>query len=102
MLRPVESGLGGHEEGVFGVDDMVENTSLSLLKLGRTAWPKRATFSDFGRFEKDRVSEKLNRKGVWTQRDMFALGHVIVCILSVQQDKNDGETSRPFCCRVRL
>ena len=29
-LRPVESGLGGHEEGVFGVDEGVEKTSLPL------------------------------------------------------------------------
>ena len=28
--RPVEAGLGGHEEGVFGVDDGVENVSLLL------------------------------------------------------------------------
>ena len=27
-LRPVKAGLGGHEAGVFGVDDGVENTSL--------------------------------------------------------------------------
>ena len=26
--RPVESGLRGHEEGVWGVDDGVENTPL--------------------------------------------------------------------------
>ena len=28
--RPVKAGLGGHEEGVFGVDDGVENASLPL------------------------------------------------------------------------
>ena len=27
-LRPVKAGLGGHEAGVFGVDDGVDNTSL--------------------------------------------------------------------------
>ena len=30
--RPVESGLRGHEEGVSGVDDGVENTPLPFRK----------------------------------------------------------------------
>ena len=47
--RPVESGLGGHEEGVFGVDEGVEKASLPLLKRGRTGWSVCATFSDFTR-----------------------------------------------------
>ena len=29
-LRPIESGLGGHEDGVNGVDAGVENASLPL------------------------------------------------------------------------
>ena len=29
-LRPVESGLGGHDDGVWEVDEGVENTSLPL------------------------------------------------------------------------
>ena len=45
--RPVEAGLGGHEEGVFGVDDGVENAWLPLLKRGRTALSVCAAFSDF-------------------------------------------------------
>ena len=45
--RPVEAGLGGHEEGVFGVDDGVENASLPLLKRERMALSVCAAFSDF-------------------------------------------------------
>ena len=46
-LRPVESGLEGHEEGVIGVDDGVENASLLLWKRGRTVQSDHAAFSDF-------------------------------------------------------
>ena len=34
--RPVEAGLGGQDDGVWGVYDGVENTSLPLWKRGRT------------------------------------------------------------------
>ena len=47
-LRPLESGLGGHDAGVFGVEEGVETTRLPLLKRGRTAVSECATFSDFG------------------------------------------------------
>ena len=56
-LRAVESGLGGHEEGVIGVDAGVENASLSLRKRGRMSWSKCATFSGFTGVEKDSVGE---------------------------------------------
>ena len=56
--RPVESGLGGHDEGVGGVDDGVEKASLPLLKMGRTAWSVCATFSDFTRVPNDAVNEQ--------------------------------------------
>ena len=44
--RRVESGLGGHEAGVFGVEKGVENASLPLLKRERMALSLCATFSD--------------------------------------------------------
>ena len=47
MLRRVESGLGGHEEGVFRVEEWVKNASLPLRKRGRTAITVYAPFSDF-------------------------------------------------------
>ena len=46
-LRPVKAGLGGHEEGVGGVDDGVENSSPQLWKRRRTAQSDHAAFSDF-------------------------------------------------------
>ena len=45
--RPVESGLGGHEEVVFGVDEGVEKTSLPSRKRERAALSVCAAFSDF-------------------------------------------------------
>ena len=45
--RPVESGLGGHEEGVFGDDDGVESSSLPLRKRGRMPMLNRPTFYIF-------------------------------------------------------
>ena len=55
--RPVESGLGGHEEGVSGVDDGVENTSLLFWKRVRMTTLESAPFSDFTGFAKDVVDE---------------------------------------------
>ena len=55
--RPVESCLGGHEEGVFGVDDGVDNASLPLLKRERTVLSVCAAFSDFISVEKQNDSE---------------------------------------------
>ena len=34
-LRTVEAGLGGHDDGVLGVDEGVENASLPLSKRRR-------------------------------------------------------------------
>ena len=56
--RPVESGLGGDEEGVIGVDEGVKKTPLLLRKRGPKSWSKGATFSGFTGVEKDSVSVK--------------------------------------------
>ena len=45
--RPVKAGLGGHEEGVRGVDDGVENASPLLWKRVRTTTSECTTFSGF-------------------------------------------------------
>ena len=45
--RPVEAGLGGQDDGVWGVYDGVENTSIPLWKRGRTAMFVCPTFSGF-------------------------------------------------------
>ena len=57
-LRPVESGLGGHEEGVIGVDGGVKNSSLPLRKRGRMSGSECPTFSGFTGVENDHVSAK--------------------------------------------
>ena len=54
-VRRVKAGLGGHEAGVIGVDDGVDNTSLPLLKRGRTALSVCATSSVFMGIENDCV-----------------------------------------------
>ena len=45
-LRPVKAGLGGHEAGVFRVDEGVENISIPLRKRGRMVLSDCATFND--------------------------------------------------------
>ena len=56
-LRLVESCLGGHEEGVIGEDEGVENTSLPLWKQGRTVLSECAAFSGFIVTENNSVGE---------------------------------------------
>ena len=45
--RTVKAGLGGHEAGVFGVDEGTTNPSTPLLKRERMALSVCAAFSDF-------------------------------------------------------
>ena len=52
-LRPVKAGLGGHDAGVSGVDDGVENTSIPLRKRGRTVLSDCATFNDISGVNKE-------------------------------------------------
>ena len=62
--RTVKAGLGGHEAGVFGVDEGVENTSIPLRKRVRMGMFVCVTFSDFWRYENDYVGEKGDGKRV--------------------------------------
>ena len=59
--RPLEAGLGGHDDGVFGDDEGVENASIRLRKWWRVAKFVCVTFSDFLSDENDYVGEKRNR-----------------------------------------
>ena len=45
--RTVESGLGGHDDGVSRVDDGAENASILFRKPGRSAASELGTFSRF-------------------------------------------------------
>ena len=62
MLKPLESGLGGHDAGVLGVDEGVENASLSLRKRRRVVLFVCATFSDFNGVENQNDSENQSSK----------------------------------------
>ena len=59
--RPLEAGLGGHNDGVFGDDEGVENGSIPLRKRGRVGRFVCVIFSDFWSDENDYVGEKRNR-----------------------------------------
>ena len=59
-LRRVKSGLGGHDDGVSGVDEGVENASIPITKRGRMAMSNHPTFSDFVVVGSENDSEKLN------------------------------------------
>ena len=61
--RPVKAGLGGHDDGVWGVDDRVKNASLRLQKRGRTAGSECSAFSGFARAENDGDIDKRTTAG---------------------------------------
>ena len=59
-VRRVKAGLGGHDAGVSGVDDGVENTSFPISKRGRLALPECPAFSGFWCLEGEKVGVKQN------------------------------------------
>ena len=59
-LRPVEAGLGGNDDGSWGVDEGVENTSTQLWKRRRSAWSDCAAFSVFVEADSEFVSKNRN------------------------------------------
>ena len=61
-LRRVESGLGGHDDGVCGVDEELGNTSLSSRKLGGMVRSDGPAFSGFTGASNESCSEKQNHK----------------------------------------
>ena len=52
-LRPVKLGLGGHDAGVWGVDEGVEHPSLPLGKRDRPVRSECPTFSEFAGVNND-------------------------------------------------
>ena len=86
MPRPVKSGLGSHEKGVWGVDDGVENASIPLWKRVRLAWSDCATFSDFRGVDSENASENRRCKNDRVSHDMhFDRRHGIELVSRVQQ-----------------
>ena len=55
-----QGGLGGQDDGVLGVDEGVEKTSLPLPKWGRMTMSECPPFSGFIRVETDYVCKKPN------------------------------------------
>ena len=70
-LRPFESGLGGHEKGVWGVDEGVENASHPLWERVRTALSGRTTFSDFVGVDYEMVDANRNDHNETASRDEY-------------------------------
>ena len=60
--RTVKGGLGGHDDGVCGVDEGVEDASLPLRKRGGMVRSDRPDFSGFTGASNESCSEKQNRK----------------------------------------
>ena len=56
-LMGVKADRGGHDGGVFGVDEGVGNTSIPLWKRGRTVTSDAPTSSDFRREVNEDVGE---------------------------------------------
>ena len=58
--RGVESGLGGHDAGVSGVDERVKDRPFPIWKRSRLVESERPTFSDFLMSEMKLVGEEWN------------------------------------------
>ena len=93
-LRPVKSGLGGHDDGVWGVDDGVKNSSLPLRKRGRTAGSGCATFSGFTGVENDYVGEKRNGKHIRILRKSAVFVLHLIHLVSAPYKKDDHQMSQ--------
>ena len=94
--RPVESGLGGHEEGVLAVDDGVEDASLPLRKRGRTTKSVCATFSDFIGVENQNDSENQNTRRYVVDNDTLLVTPHPFLFIRAEQQKNEGELFKRF------
>ena len=95
-LRPFETGLGGHDEGVFWVDAGVENASLPLWKRVRMSWSECATFSGFTGVEKDSVGDGCNRKQVSYRRRSAVITRCLTGPVSADHSKNCRKMSHRF------
>ena len=59
-LRPVEAGLGGHDDGASGVNEGVKSTSTRSWKRGRFALSGHAAFSVFAGADSEFAGENRN------------------------------------------
>ena len=73
-LRRVKAGLGGHEEGVGGVDDGVANASPPMWKRVRTTTSECPTFSDFTGVANDVANENRNNCSETARQEVSRLG----------------------------
>ena len=72
-LRPLESGLGGREKGVCGVNDGVDGTSTPLWNWMRGSWTDRTTLSDFTDVNTEFIGDSRNGKSVLGQHRLVLL-----------------------------
>ena len=84
--RPVKSGLGGHEAGLFGVDEGITNSSPPIMKRGRMVMSKCPTFGDFFGVWNDVFAEKRNYKKAFTYNDVsFAMSNTVSILPAVKE-----------------
>ena len=85
--RTVKAGLGGHEAGVFGVDEGVENTSIPLRKRGRMAMFVCVTISDLWVLRTIMSARKEMIRGWSVENRAFLITPDAIWILSATQDE---------------
>ena len=93
-VRRVKAGLGGHDAGVSGVDDGVENTSFPISKQGRLALSECPTFNGFKGIKGDFRSETKNgleETHLQTTRNKVAFHSLFQMVMD---DRSDGKMRR--------
>ena len=88
LMRPIKSGLGGHDDGVSGVDDGVDKTSLPLRKRGRRSGSVGATLSDFRGIANQVVCENKNDKRLVIDNVILSPMHHRLFIFRATQEKD--------------
>ena len=90
-LRRVKAGLGGHDDGVSGVDEGVEETSIPISKRGRMTWSEYTTFSDFWAVESETDNAKQNHYEETASPDirinLFFQKYVFRCDVSMNRQE---------------
>ena len=96
--RPVEAGLGGREEGVWGVDEGVEDASTSLRKRGRMALSVCPTFSDFIGVGNQNDSENQNTRRHVVDNDTLFVKIIYFCSSELNNRKMKVSYSNDSKC----
>ena len=81
-------GSGRPRRRLFGVDEGVENTSLPLLKRGRTVLSDCATFSGFTGIDNEGYIEKQNHKNDTSLHYSWSRGRLDFCFLVAMHGSN--------------